>query len=290
MEPAQKKVEKFEGSRFPFTMTIQQDRFSLVDPHWHEHLEFIKILQGPVRFQIDSQSFDAETDEIYFINSCQVHSVTCLPGVSGRIRGMVFDRALLLSPGNLEITHLLTLFYRSNKILNKYGKSHPFWQELNAEIEKAYQEFTQANVGYEYNVLSSVYRIMISLLRLHQQDLNKHTPRHYVNQYMRLKPAIDYMEEHFADKVYMDRICEIINMNTDYFSSVFKKVFGLPPVQYLTKVRIDHAKRLLLDQQRSITEIAELSGFCNINYFDKVFKEQSGFTPMEFRKRYINQD
>jgi AraC-like DNA-binding protein len=79
-------------------------------------------------------------------------------------------------------------------------------------------------------------------------------------------------------------------MSLYYFSSLFKKVFGLPPVQYLIQLRIDHAKRLLLDEERSISEIAELCGFCNINYFDKMFKEKSGFTPKDFRKRYVRQE
>jgi AraC-like DNA-binding protein len=290
MLPVKKKIETFEERRFPFKISIQQDRLFLVEPHWHEHLEFIKIIQGPVRLQIDSHSFDAETGDIYFINSCQVHAVTSLPGVRGLVQGMVFDKSLLLSPDSLEIKHLLSLFLRSCSTINRYEQTHPIWPELNAEMDRAYREYIHAEVGHEYTILSCVYRVITPLLRLHQQDLNRHAPRQYAAQYMRLKPAVDYMEAHFADKVYMEHVCRQINLNPYYFSTLFKKVFGIPPVQYLTKVRVDHAKRLLLDPQRSITEIAERCGFCNINYFDKVFKEQSGFTPLEFRKCYANPD
>lgn len=286
---ADKKVESFEGKRFPFKMSIQQGRHLLVTSHWHDHMEFVKILQGPVRFQIDHHSFDAETGEIYFINSCQIHSVTSFPDTACAIRGMVFDKTLLYSLENLEMRHLLSLFLRADKVANQYERSHPLWAMLNAEMDKAYEEYTQAEVGHEYSILASLYRMIVPMLRLYEQDLNSSPPRQYANQYMRLKPAIDYMEAHLSDKVYMETVCETVNMNLYYFSSLFKKVFGMPPVQYLIQLRVNHAKRLLLDEERSITEIAELCGFCNINYFDKVFKEKSGFTPKDFRKRYVRQ-
>ncbi|MFE5317289.1 helix-turn-helix domain-containing protein [Paenibacillus sp. NPDC056579] len=287
---ANKKVESFESKRFPFKMSIQQGRHLLVSSHWHDHLEFVKILQGPVRFQIDHHSFDAQTGDIYFINSRQIHSVTSFPGTEGAIKGMVFDKTLLYSQENLEMRHLLSLFFRSDKVANQYVRTHPLWNELSQEIDKAYEEYSRAKAGHEYSILSSVYRIIVPLLRLYEQDLNSSPPRLYANHYMRLKPAIDYMEEHLPDRVYMETVCEKVNMNLYYFSSQFKKVFGMPPVQYLIQLRIDHAKRLLLDEEKSITEIAELCGFCNINYFDKVFKEKSGVTPMDFRKRYLHQD
>lgn len=271
-------------------MSIQRDRPVLVSSHWHEHFELIKIVQGPVQLQIDQHSFIAETGEIYFINSCQIHSVTSSPGINCVIQGMVFDKALLYSLENLEIRHLLTLFLRSNKVANRYAQTHPLWTELNDEMEKAYLEHTHAQVGYEYSILSCLFRIIVPMLRLYQQELTSNPPYQYANQYMRLKPAIDFMEEHLAEKVYMESVCKKVNMNLYYFSSLFKKVFGLPPVQYLIQLRIDHAKRLLLDEERSISEIAELCGFCNINYFDKVFKEKSGFTPMDFRKRYVRHE
>ncbi|MFB9753565.1 helix-turn-helix domain-containing protein [Paenibacillus hodogayensis] len=253
----------------------------------------MKIVHGPVQIQIDQHNFTAETGEIYFINSCQIHSVTCAPGVNGIIQGMVFDKALLNfleNSENLETRHLLSLFLRSNTVANRYAHTHPLWAELNTEMENAYQEFTTAQVGHEYTILSCLFRIIVPMLRLYQQDFNSNPPRQYANQYMRLKPAIDYMEEHLADKVYMESVCQKVNMSLYYFSSLFKKVFGLPPVQYLIQLRIDRAKRLLLDEERSISEIAELCGFCNINYFDKMFKEKSGFTPRDFRKRYVRQE
>lgn len=285
----EKKIETFEGKRFPFRMSVQQNRRDLVSVHWHEHIELIKIIRGPVFVQIDQISFQAETDDILFINSCQLHAVRSL-AQDCAILGMVFDKALLFSPEKLEIRHLLSLFLRSNQVAARYGKSHPLWPELQSEMEKAYEEYNRAEIGYEYSILACIYRIMLPILRLHRQDLNHIPPHLYTTQYMRLKPAIAYMEANLAEKVYMEEVGKNVGMSVHSFSTLFKKVFGIPPVQYLTQLRIHRAKQLLVHDELSVSEIAEQCGFCNINYFDKVFKEKSGFTPMDFRKRHVDPD
>ncbi|MDF2662824.1 MAG: AraC family transcriptional regulator [Paenibacillus sp.] len=291
MEPIKKK-ETFEGNRFPFKITIQQKAPFLVYAHWHDHLEFIRVLRGPVTVHIDSETFAAQTGDIYFINSNQIHSVTTEVDVSGNgkgeIQGMVFDKSiLLLVADNLEIRQALTVFGGSNVIRNYYAPAHPLWSELTEAMGKAYDEFTKRETAYEFGILSCVYRMMTPLLRLHQHVPRSGDPDKHAAYFRRLKPAVDYMETHFSGKVYMESVCQTVNMSPYHFSSMFKKVFGIPPIQYLTRVRIDRAKRMLLDRDIPVTEIAERSGFCNINYFDKVFKEQSGFTPIEYRKRFV---
>jgi AraC-like DNA-binding protein len=287
-----KKKETFEGTRFPFKTAIQRKVPDLVKAHWHDHLEFMHVLCGPVTVYIDNETFEAQTDDLYFINSNQIHSVTTEVdeyGIGkGEILGMVFDKSLLLIVADhLEIRQALTLFGGSNVIRNHYDRAHPLWPELAESMSKAYEEYTRLETGYELGILSCVYRMMTPLLRLHQHEPRSGDPDKHAAYYRRLKPAVDYMENHFADKVYMELVCQTVNMSPYHFSSMFKKVFGIPPIQYLTRIRIDQAKRMLVDRDIAVTEIAERSGFCNINYFDKVFKEQSGFTPMEYRKRFV---
>lgn len=286
-----KKKETFEGKRFPFKMAIQQHVPRLVHAHWHEHLEFIRVLREPVTLQIDSETFETRAGDIYFINSNQIHSANTWPDDEnrlGQILGMVFDKSLLLHVAdNLEIRHTLSLFSGSNAIRNRYAPTDPLWPELADAMSKAYDEFTRRETAYEFAILSCVYRLMTPLLRLHRDDWGSGDAGKHAAYFHRLRPAIDYMEQHFARKVYMEDVARAVNMSPYHFTSIFKQVFGIPPVQYLARIRIERAKRMLLERDVPITEIAERSGFCNINYFDKVFKEQNGFTPLEYRKRFV---
>lgn len=291
MEPM-KKVEDFEGTRFPFKASIQHRAPFLVIAHWHEHLEFIRVSRGSVTVRIDRETFEAQAGDIFFFNSNQIHSVTTEVDAHGNgmgeIQGMVFDKSLLLlAADNPEIRQALSLFGGSNVIRNHYDTKHPLWPELADAMEKAYEEYTRQELAYEYGILSCIYRVMAPLLRLHQHEPRNGDAEKHAASFRRLQPAIDYMEHHYAGKVQMERVSQTVNLSPYHFSSLFKKVFGLPPIRYLTRIRIEQAKRMLLDSDIPVTDVAEKSGFCNINYFDKVFKEQTGFTPMEYRKRFV---
>jgi AraC-like DNA-binding protein len=63
---------------------------------------------------------------------------------------------------------------------------------------------------------------------------------------------------------------------------MFKTLFGMPPIHYVNRMRMEAAKRLLLTTDRSVSSIAEEFGL-QLYYFSRVFKKYSGFTPSEFR-------
>ena len=89
----QAEVVPHTRERFPFRVidVSKINKSYLVPPHWHEHIELIKIVEGKVRVTIDHESFTAQRDEIIFINSRRVHSVTSLSGDDVRLQGMIFD-------------------------------------------------------------------------------------------------------------------------------------------------------------------------------------------------------
>lgn len=64
----------------------------------------------------------------------------------------------------------------------------------------------------------------------------------------------------------------------------FAKYYEYTPIQYLNKVRIDHAKNLLLETDEKIVEISQMVGIENTNHFIRLFKEKTGVTPLTYRK------
>lgn len=78
-----------------------------------------------------------------------------------------------------------------------------------------------------------------------------------------------------------------LGMSETYFRRLFKSEYGLSPIQYLTQLRIAHAKNLLTYKNAKISEIAAASGFSDIYYFSRQFKKHTDLTPTEY-KRYVN--
>lgn len=82
----------------------------------------------------------------------------------------------------------------------------------------------------------------------------------------------------------LDSVSEILNINASYFSALFKRSFGVNFVEYLTELRMNAAKELLLDPLRSTAEVAGLVGYESANYFTRAFKKRVGMTPTDYRR------
>ncbi len=283
------KIEPFERKPFPFRSTVQQGNDILVKLHWHEHIEFIKVLEGTVDIILGNETFRAEKDDIVYVGSSKAHSVRSSCGFFCAIKGIVFDKNFLTSiVEGFETKHVYSLFIHTETFGYKFPSSHPLWYELNRCIENSYQEFIAKDICYEMSIKSNIYRLISSLLRHYKKEvLRRDDFIKASNELMRLKPAFDYIDANYSGKIYIKDLGDTVNMSPDYFTKYFKKITGKTPTEYIADVRINMAIRLILDTSLSITEISEKAGFCNINYFDKMFRESTGLTPTEYRNNKL---
>ena len=86
----------------------------------------------------------------------------------------------------------------------------------------------------------------------------------------------------------LDSVSAILGINSSYFSVLFKRALGVNFVDYLTELRMNAAKELLLDPLRSAAEIAGMVGYDSANYFTRAFKKRVGMTPTEFRRSALS--
>lgn len=94
-----------------------------------------------------------------------------------------------------------------------------------------------------------------------------------------------YLQHNYmAYDISLDSVSAILNMNSSYFSTQFKRTFGVNFVDYLTDLRIRAAKELLQDPMRPAAEVASMVGYESANYFARAFKKRTGVTPTEYRR------
>ncbi len=101
-----------------------------------------------------------------------------------------------------------------------------------------------------------------------------------------LRRALDYVNSNFAEPLSLGAIASQAFMSPFHFSHVLKEQLGLTFVEYLTGVRIQKAKELLLGTSRSISRIALNVGYRDQSYFTKVFRKVEGITPTDFRRKF----
>lgn len=96
---------------------------------------------------------------------------------------------------------------------------------------------------------------------------------------------IQQMREDLSYPYKLEELAASINYSVPYFSSMFKKAVGESFVQYLTRLRIEQAKLLLLTTDHKTFEISESIGFENYRSFNRIFKKETGVSPSDYRRQ-----
>ena len=100
----------------------------------------------------------------------------------------------------------------------------------------------------------------------------------------KIQEALKYIQKHYHKDLNMAVVSNHISMNYSLFSLAFKKYTGINFVNYIKELRINEAKRLLVDTDKKINEISMLVGYENEKHFMKIFKAMYGVSPSEYRK------
>ena len=101
-----------------------------------------------------------------------------------------------------------------------------------------------------------------------------------------IKKACELINSMFYKDISLKTIADEIGISTQYLSKMFKEVYGKNFIEYLTDLRLTKAKKMLRESNSSINEISNAIGYTDTNYFCRIYKKNTGFTPGEYRKKY----
>jgi len=136
-----------------------------------------------------------------------------------------------------------------------------------------------------YRCLAVFYEILAELyqIRTHSGSLESLK--------VQIDPAIEYMTQHFHEHdlecSYLGEICD---MSYSYFRRIFTSVYKMPPIKYLTRIRMNYACELLRNGSYPISEVAAMSGYDNIYYFSRVFRKETGLSPSDYKSAQVSVD
>jgi AraC-like DNA-binding protein/ABC-type Fe3+-hydroxamate transport system substrate-binding protein len=100
-----------------------------------------------------------------------------------------------------------------------------------------------------------------------------------------IEQTINYMKTHFHDKLDMGTLSSMAKLTASSFSRSFKNIMGEPPIEYLTRLRMERAKELLSQQDYRIKEVSTAVGYDDEFYFSRIFHRTVGITPTFYMKR-----
>jgi AraC-like DNA-binding protein len=132
--------------------------------------------------------------------------------------------------------------------------------------------------SYVLNLLYMLYQDCINPLINKTVPLSPH--------YGTIKKVIEFIDENIEKKILLNDLAGLTNLSPNHFHKVFSETMGVTPNLFITKLRLDRAKDLLIRTDLPISDISAKCGFDNIPYFSYLFKKQIRLSPGEFRRKH----
>ncbi len=236
--------------------------------HWHEHIELLYFLNGRCSILNGDEEIDVEKGDLFIINSDYLHGVKCENRTSEFIF-MIIDHNFCEAMGfpTNEVT-----FHK--KINNK---------EIGELIVKIYEE--KQNKKNFYKEGAKIYTLLI-LLNLFRNYIIKNNNQHNDSNKIKItKNIIKFLKKNYSKRITITDVEKYCGYTKYYLSRIFKEIRGKAIMAQLNDIRIEEAKKLLLNTELCINDISAKCGFDNQSYFGKVFKKITGCSPTDFRKQ-----
>lgn len=155
----------------------------------------------------------------------------------------------------------------------KFGNNHTIRSDF-ADAEKVWRRKLP---GYEMHCRAIVCHILSLMIKQEQSYLNPES-------YAKITEAVDYLHQHYTDNDFkIETLFHMAGISSKYFERLFFERFHTTPKEYVTFLKMERAKELLLGEKISIGNIAEQCGYSDIYHFSKAFKLKTGLSPSEYK-------
>jgi AraC-like DNA-binding protein/mannose-6-phosphate isomerase-like protein (cupin superfamily) len=256
--------------------------------HYHDFNELVFIIKGKGIQVIEQNEYMVSAGDVFVLQGNQKHFFKDPSGIE--LVNVMFapnKRQNIISDSVRKLEGYNALFI----LESQYRALHHFQNKLHLDrSDMAKMEFILNSMmlelehkleGYK-TLLGNKLEELIILLSRHYSSLEATEAKALV----RIGKVIDYLENNFTDKIYLDKLAEMAFMSTRNFQRIFQKAVGSSPSNYIMQIRLQKARKMLRNTESPITDIAIDSGFGVSNYFIKCFKKEIGITPVKFRMRY----
>ena len=248
--------------------------------HWHDEFEIIYVRSGFLTVSISGESYIGKTGEAFVVSPGNLH-------LMGSQSGTV-DYYTFLFP--LKYISFRTDDMLDEKLLEPLNSGHlmicPRVNDTAKELCDQLIEIYEAKNDESESKITTQVRTKIILLQFILEMWKKGfviendtSGRNTVE-----KEMVSYIQQNFTGKISLREFGEQFHLSEKYISRYFKEHFHITLSQYVTYLRLEHAKQLLQDTDIPVTDVAMQSGYQNVSYFIRSFQKAYAVSPLKYRK------
>lgn len=245
------------------------------DRHLHKEVECVYVMRGQLTVRVDEHVFYLSEGELLLIPGNVMHEVQ---------RKMLEDQVVKLK--FMQEWMMPDFFSLDEKQAYQRLFNYTFRTQPNPVVKRIVHkifEHRQRDAYAEYFIFAGMVELIALLLSapeiiVEKSKANLEHPRY-------LEAMLDFIHANSHTNLTLPLLARHIGITESYCSKYIKRHTGLSFVQYLNAVRVNNAQRLLIYSDMSVGEVMENTGFFSIQTFNRVFKQQTGRSPLEYRRQ-----
>lgn len=243
-------------------------------PHNHTELEMIYIYQGRANVRIGGQNLTARAGDLIFVNPLEVHSLTSEYGQPYLHRCICLDCDLI---GDDYISEQ----FRCGELAMPWliSRENPHNGQMCRWFEEIYNIvfLDEETASLEIPALVSLMTAYMLKKQIVRDNRSKKENTVFCDRVLQL------ISECYASEITSKQAADALNFNQSYFCRAFRKNFGMTFSDYLNSYRVNVSKQLL-EEKKTIAEVAIACGYSNPEYFSRAFKKYMGIGPTQYKK------
>ncbi|MCD7726414.1 MAG: helix-turn-helix domain-containing protein [Clostridiales bacterium] len=249
--------------------------------HWHTPIEILMPLKNSYEIICKKESYVLQEGDLLLINSGVIHSLSATEG-----ERLIFQADFPMLHNVADIESMLSNIPQALLITEENAPDiHDRLRQLMLDI---YREYFSDSFLASASIYAKLIEMLVLIGRKYtgdriKSDVTYTKQKEYTAKFIYV---CQYIQDHCTEDLSLDYAASLAGFSKYHFTRLFKNFTGNSFYKYLNKKRIEHAEKLLVDPEISITEVALQSGFSSLSAFIRMFKIIKDCTPTEFRSMY----
>lgn len=247
--------------------------------HTHYEIEILYVLENCAHIIANNVEYTVNAGDAIAIGSMVNHSYK---------EGEEF-RGLLIEIGPVLLHDKFKYIAQTPFQIKVFSKSNADDEKIISLLKQISVDCQRKDMISDLIVQSGLYRLFAYLIEnVTASYSSKHISQYEPNRTTKIEPALELIHQRYNEPLTVEEAATACGYGKSNFSKMFKNTFGVGFHQYLINYRLENAKYLLTETKLSIYQISDMVGFSDPKIFCRVFKNNIGISPAQFRRDLVN--
>lgn len=256
------------------------------EPHIHNALEMLYVVDGSYSVMLDDVPYEIEKGDLILFRSDSVHTVETGKAEHNRYYVIKIPPSFFisLSGGETGVKYAMRFAFNRKEYKCLWKSEELEDSEIKTALSALEKEYNAPGYASELMIKLKIMELMTAILRECHGDEGHIDSRSAALVYN----VMSYVQKNYAEDIDEKELSRSFGMSYSYFSRTFKRVTGVSFKNYLNRIRISNAERMLFSTGNAVSEIATACGYNSISYFISVYRSMMGITPYKALRNATN--